>query len=63
MLTNPARVAALHVVVLNLGTALFIDAINRHLPAPFLTPEQLERWNTASNTLFREGMYRDDSAR
>jgi AcrR family transcriptional regulator len=49
--------AALHVVVLNLGTALFIDAINRHLPQPFLTPEQLDRWNTASNTLFREGMY------
>jgi AcrR family transcriptional regulator len=55
--------AALHVVVLNLGTALFIDAINRHLPAPFLTSGQLERWNTASNTLFREGMYRDDSGR
>jgi AcrR family transcriptional regulator len=53
--------APLHVVILNLGTALFIDAIDRHLPSPFLTSEQLERWNTASNTLFREGMYRDDS--
>lgn len=54
--------AALHVVVLNLGTALFVDGINRHLPEPFLTSEQLERWNTASNALFREGMYRKDAA-
>ncbi len=52
---------ALHVVVLNLGTILFVDAINRHLPEPFSSSEQLERWNTASNALFREGMYRVES--
>jgi AcrR family transcriptional regulator len=53
---------ALQGVVLVLGTALFKDAIERHLPAPFLTPEQLERWNTANNALFRDGAYRTISA-
>jgi AcrR family transcriptional regulator len=52
---------ALHVVVLNLGTALLTDAINRHLPTPFLSDTQLERWNSASNALFREGMYRNST--
>ncbi|MGA9874797.1 MAG: TetR/AcrR family transcriptional regulator [Solirubrobacteraceae bacterium] len=56
---------ALQGVVLVLGTALFKDAIERYLPAPFFTPEQLERWNTANNALFRDGAYRtrpeDDS--
>ncbi len=49
---------ALQGVVLVLGTALFKDAIERHLPAPVLAPEQLERWNTANNALFRDGAYR-----
>jgi TetR/AcrR family transcriptional regulator, regulator of cefoperazone and chloramphenicol sensitivity len=53
--------AALHAVVINLGTILLKDAIDRHLPAPFFAPEQLERWNTASNALFREGVYRTPS--
>jgi AcrR family transcriptional regulator len=48
----------LHVVVLNLGTVLLQQAIGRHLPGPFLAPEQLERWNTASNSLFQRGVYR-----
>ena len=49
---------ALHAVVHVLGTLLLKDAIDRHLPAPFFTPAQLERWNAASNALFREGTYR-----
>lgn len=49
---------ALHAVVLVLGTVLLGDAVQRHLPQPFYTPEQLERWNAASNALFREGTYR-----
>jgi hypothetical protein len=49
---------ALQGVVLVLGTALLNTAIERHLPAPFFTPEQLERWNAANNALFREGAYR-----
>jgi AcrR family transcriptional regulator len=49
---------ALHAVVLVLGTVLLKDAIDRRLPQPFFTPAQLERWNAASNALFREGTYR-----
>jgi AcrR family transcriptional regulator len=49
---------SLHAVVLVLGTVLLRDAVERHLPQPFYTPEQLERWNAASNALFREGTYR-----
>ncbi len=49
---------ALHAVVLVLGTVLLEDAVGRHLPQPFFAPEQLERWNAASNALFREGAYR-----
>jgi TetR/AcrR family transcriptional regulator, regulator of cefoperazone and chloramphenicol sensitivity len=49
---------ALHAVVLVLGSVLLKDAIDRHLPQPFFTPAQLERWNAASNALFREGTYR-----
>ncbi len=49
---------SLHAVVFVLGTVLLRDAVERHLPQPFYTPEQLERWNAASNALFREGTYR-----
>jgi AcrR family transcriptional regulator len=47
--------AVLHVVVFNLATILFRDAIERRLAAPFLSPEQLRRWNKATTTLMREG--------
>jgi AcrR family transcriptional regulator len=53
---------ALHAVVLVLGTVLLKDAIDRRLPQPFFTPDQLERWNAASNALFREGTYRATAA-
>ncbi len=49
---------ALHMVVFNLGTVLFQDAINRRLPQPFFSPEQLQRWNEATTSLFRRGMSR-----
>ena len=53
---------ALHSVVFVLGTVLLQDAVGRHLPEPFFDPEQLERWNAASNALFREGTYRATDA-
>ena len=49
--------AALHTIVMNLATVLFAGALNRHLPEPFFTPAQLERWNRASQMLFRQGYY------
>jgi len=45
----------LHVVIFNLGAVLLEPAVNRHLPAPFRDPEQLERWNRATAQLFTEG--------
>lgn len=45
----------LHVVIFNLGTVLLEPALDRHLPAPFRDPAQLERWNKASTQLFTEG--------
>jgi TetR/AcrR family transcriptional regulator, regulator of cefoperazone and chloramphenicol sensitivity len=53
--------AALHAVIINLGTVLLTSAIDRHLPEAFFTPTQLERWNAASTALFREGVYRTPS--
>lgn len=49
--------AAMQVIVLILGSALFEGAISRHLPAPWRSPEQLERWNRANAELFRRGFY------
>jgi AcrR family transcriptional regulator len=49
------RWLGLHVVLFNLGTVLLEPAIDRHLPEPFRTPAQLERWNRASTDLFTEG--------
>jgi hypothetical protein len=50
--------AALQGVVIPLATVLLQPAIERHLPEPFFTVEQLHRWNAATNALFTEGMYR-----
>ena len=50
--------AALHVLVLNLGTVLLRAAVDRHLPEPFFSEEGLRRWNAASGSLFRRGVYR-----
>src|SRR4051812_35088894 len=50
--------SALHIVILNLGTVLFEDAIDRQLPDPLRTPAGLERWRRATTALFRSGAYR-----
>ncbi|MGH2834079.1 MAG: TetR/AcrR family transcriptional regulator, partial [Solirubrobacteraceae bacterium] len=52
---------ALHSVVYNLGTVLLEQAINRHLPEPFYTDRQLQRWNEATTTLIRRGTYRSET--
>jgi AcrR family transcriptional regulator len=54
--------SALNVVVLNLATVLFEQALNRHLPAPFFSPDSLERWRCADTDLFRRAYYRDPAA-
>lgn len=52
--------AALNPLVLALGTVILRTHIERHLPEPLTTPTQLERWETAVNTLLRDGQLRHD---
>lgn len=50
--------AALHVVVFNLATLLFREAIENHVPEPLDTAPGLERWHNADTRLFRRGFLR-----
>jgi AcrR family transcriptional regulator len=50
--------SSLHIVVLNMATLLMQEAVNRHLPAPILSADGLERWRQANTNLFRRGVYR-----
>jgi AcrR family transcriptional regulator len=57
--------AALNSLVLALGTLILRPHIERHLPEPLTTPSQLDRWQSAGNTLLRDGLFRhagDDGA-
>ena len=51
------RWPVLHVIIMNLATAMLEPAINRHLDAPLRDPDQLQRWNQATTELFRAGMF------
>jgi AcrR family transcriptional regulator len=54
---------ALNPLVLALGTLILRTHLDRHLPEPFATPSQLERWQASVNELLREGQLRHaDSA-
>lgn len=48
--------AAIHVFIFNLACVFFEPAISRHLPEPFFTATQLERWNTATTELYRHAL-------
>jgi hypothetical protein len=50
--------AALHIVIFNLGTVLFRQAVDHHLPDPLATAAGLERWHQADTELFRRGFLR-----
>ena len=50
--------AAVNSLVLALGTLILRTHIERHLPEPLATPAQLERWETAVNSLLRRGLFR-----
>lgn len=50
--------SALHVVIFNLSTVLFREAIENHLPGPLLSPEGIARWHAADTELFRRGFLR-----
>jgi AcrR family transcriptional regulator len=47
--------AALNPLVLVLGAVIMRRHIDRHLPEPFVTPAQLERWKDSVNKLLERG--------
>ncbi len=50
--------AALHTVLINLGTVIMEPGVSRQLRKPFLTNRQVERWKVATTRLFVEGEIR-----
>jgi TetR/AcrR family transcriptional regulator, regulator of cefoperazone and chloramphenicol sensitivity len=50
--------AAMHLVIFNLATILFENAIDENLPEPLFGPQQLRRWNVATTELYRRGLFR-----
>jgi AcrR family transcriptional regulator len=51
--------AALNPLILRLGAVVFRAHIERHLPEPFFTRAQLQRWDTATTKLIHGGHMRD----
>jgi AcrR family transcriptional regulator len=49
--------AAINSLVLALGALMMRGHIERHLPGPFTSPPQLERWQGSVNSLLREGLF------
>ena len=47
--------AAMHTVLINLGTVIMEPGVSRQLGAPFLTDAQVERWKEATTKLFVSG--------
>jgi AcrR family transcriptional regulator len=47
--------AALHTVLINLGTVILEPGVSRQLGRPFLTKRQEQRWKDATTTLFVAG--------
>jgi AcrR family transcriptional regulator len=47
---------SLHLVVFNLGSVLFEEAVTRALGAPFLSAEGIERWRAATTALFTRAL-------
>jgi AcrR family transcriptional regulator len=50
--------AAMNMVVLVIGTVLLRPHIERQLPGPLLSPDQLARWGAAVNALMSRGYLR-----
>jgi AcrR family transcriptional regulator len=50
--------AALHTVLINLGTVIMEPGVSRQLRRPFLTKPQVQRWKEATTALFVAGEIR-----
>jgi hypothetical protein len=53
--------AALHTVLINLGTVIMEPGVTRQLGRPFLGKRQVERWKKATTALFVAGELRKRS--
>jgi AcrR family transcriptional regulator len=51
--------AALHTVLINLGTVIMEPGVSRELGRPFLARRQVERWKQATTALFVAGELRE----
>jgi AcrR family transcriptional regulator len=54
--------AALHVVIVNVGTILLEDLIDEHLPDPLNSSTGIDRWRRAQTDLF-QGLYHHRTVR
>jgi len=54
--------AALHTVLINLGTVIMEPGVSRQLGRPFLTTREVDRWKRATTALFVEGELRRKAA-
>lgn len=52
--------AAINGLVLALGAISLRPHLDRHLAQPFMSAQQLERWQRAVDTLLRDGLFRHD---
>jgi AcrR family transcriptional regulator len=50
--------AAINSLVLALGAISLRSHIDRHLPEPFISPAQLQRWQLSVSSLLRDGLFR-----
>ena len=50
--------AAMHTVLINLGTVILEPGVSRQLPDPFLNERQVQRWKQATKALFVRGELR-----
>lgn len=50
--------ATINAMVLALGAISLRAHVDRHLPEPFATPAQLQRWQDATDSLLRDGLIR-----
>ncbi|TPG37344.1 TetR/AcrR family transcriptional regulator [Mycolicibacterium hodleri] len=49
--------AVINGLVLALGAVSLRVHVDRHLPQPFTTPAQLQRWQNATDSLLRDGLF------
>jgi AcrR family transcriptional regulator len=49
-------------LILRVGATMLRHHIERHIPEPFYTPTQLQRWDSAVTALIRKGQFKPEAA-